>query len=86
MAFKSVFVTTLFFADLTVPSKTLEAFGLLLVGDGFGCSGFCSWHGVGIVEEGDEAAELTGRSGFYVNIRWLASKSRRVITSIYPQW
>jgi len=26
VAFESIFITTLFFTDLTVPSKTLEAF------------------------------------------------------------
>ena len=35
---ESVLVSTLFLADLTVPSQPLEALGLHLVGEVFGCS------------------------------------------------
>jgi len=40
VTFESVFVPTLFLADLTVPSQPLEALGLHLVGEVFGRSNY----------------------------------------------
>jgi hypothetical protein len=45
MAFKPVFVPTLFFTDLAIPAESLEAFGLLLVGNGLWCPSVGAWHG-----------------------------------------
>lgn len=45
MAFEAVVVAALFFADLAVPSQSLEAFGLELIGNRFCCPRFCARHG-----------------------------------------
>ena len=45
VAFESVFIATLFFTDLTVPSESLESLGLLLICYCFGGAFFGPRHG-----------------------------------------
>ena len=64
MTFESVFIATLFFADLAVPSESLETFRLLLVCDGFGGSSFGAGHRV------VELSEFVDLDCEQVSMRW----------------
>src|ERR1700694_851922 len=64
MTFESVFIATLFFADLEVPSESLETFRLLLVCDGFGGSSFGAGHRV------VELSEFVDLDCEQVSMRW----------------